>query len=580
MALSITIAGVARTARVRYRTLKVSKILNVETCSFDVYDPVRTAAALRPKNGESVLIYHDADLLFGGTIVKVGDSRPAPPNGGGALTRVTVVGYDKLFDSRRITKTFAAGQTSRAVAEAIRSQFLSLKGVTNIGDTTGGPTLPEMVFDNQTPRAALDAISALSGDVWRVNGAKQFAIGAAGSLPAPVTINDTTSVVVGGMDWERSALRKNNVLWLKTGSAPKDPVTGDPAAMPITWQEAWTGNGSKTVFYLAVRPDVVPTTVVQNGVSATVGAGVWSYDAVDNALVRSTAATAGHVITCDISVTLPAWVREMDQSILLTNGSYDPAIIEEDAIGGDGVTSIPQAINALSAELSIQTDSDRRKIVVKTRQKGFYPLQSVAVSFANRDSVSVTGTYLVHTVEITDEGVNQATANELFYTLTLYEGVTWFPSWIDLWRRRSGGTSNGGTSVGSGGVGGGASGTAGLVGTFPLMSYRDAGVMSATRIALGTTVWLNGSMVPAGATVQFRPMTRTDNSSTTVTAYLRRLTGTPADVATSSANGSTAWVEQTLSFTPIAGWHSYELQVVGSNANYSIYAIGAIDVLT
>ncbi len=467
MAVTVTIAGVSRTARVMYRSLKVSKVLNVETCSFDVYDPVKTTAAYRPQINDTVVINHDGGLLFGGTIVKVGDSRPGgDPNQGGALTRVTCDGYDKLLDKRRITKTFAAGLTTLAIAESIRSQFLSGYGITNTGATTGGPVMGELIFDMQTPRACLDALSAASGYVWRVSGAKAFAMFAAGASSGPVTLNDSNGEVVGPMNWERSATRKNNVIWMRTGSAPKMP-DGSATPMPLTWQELWTGNGSKTVFYLAVRPDTAPTTVVVNGVPATIGAGAWTYDAVDNAIVRTTAVTLGHVISCDIAVTLPAWVREMDQSILVTNGSYNPALIAEDVISGEEIQAINQAINALSAELGIQTDWDRRKMTLMTRQQGFYPLLAATVSFANRDGSTISGSYLVHSVEITDPGIKQSTADELFYKMTLFEGVTWYPSWIDLWKRRQGGGSSGGTTIGTGGGSGGTGGSSGS-GEYPV----------------------------------------------------------------------------------------------------------------
>ncbi len=456
MALTVNINASNRTSRVMYRSMSVEKVLSIETAGFDVYDPIKTTAAYRPQVGHEVTIYHGSDLLFGGEIVTVQDQRPAPDNRGGALTRVRCRGFDKFADERVVNKTFSAGQTVLAVANALVSQFLAPKGVTNISPTSGGPTLPELVFEMRSLRSCLDELTTLSGYMWRINGLKQFAMHAPGAIAGPHPISDLTNTILGALDWERSILRRNTILWMRTGSAPEGTVT------PIARVDSFTGNGAKSIFYLTARPDEAPTAVVQNGVSHPIGGGTWNYDAPDNAITRVSPATAGHAITVTYPVTPPAWVRVIDPSIIVASGSYDPALAREDVISGDTVQTIDQALDVLAAELGIQIGWDRRKINTRVRSHGWYPGQSVVVVVDNRDTAAINASYLVHTVRVTDPGITRAQADDLFYDLTLIEGGDYFPSWIDMMRRREGGSVSGGSTIGSGGSGGGGTGAAGM----------------------------------------------------------------------------------------------------------------------
>lgn len=582
--VTFTVNGVDKTHTLKLGgTWNLTKRMAQEAFNATTFAQAYTSLADVPSNGDAVLLYHNADLIFGGQVRKIRRYRM----GGDGPTAVDIIcrGWELLAEQSTMTRVIASGPLLTQ-AYALFLYYLQPKGVTWLGPTSGGPTIPEMVVTKANLADVYTRMQKLTNWMWRINGLKQLGFVDPGTLPFPKDPLLGTDFELG-VSIESDYFERATRLILTTG--------GDGEAIH---SETHIGNGSKTYFLLNVEPkpdetdeamvttSFIPTEVVVNGVTNAIGGGVWSYDTLNHAVYKSGAAVPNtHTVVVSYKIGFPATVRVWEPSLLLSTGHLDWQFVVDKQLQIGHITDVAEARAWGDVEL-LNRGGSPRTIKGKTAFPGWYPLLTGTVQIP---SDNVNASFLVQGVTIKDtDRAGRNNPNHLLYELDLIEGDTPGRNYESLFREMlAGGVSGGGgiSVAGSGGTvitpGTGGTGIAELAGTYPLHSNRDVGAYgtSGSRVALGTTVWLNGDKVPAGATVQFRVMRKTDNASTSVTAVLRRLTGTATDVATATTITSTTFVESLFSFTPISGWHSYELQVYGSDANNAVYAVAAVDVL-
>jgi hypothetical protein len=560
----------------------IDKRLTSEVFRFTIRNDRYSSLAYRPEVGDAVYaVQAGGHLVFGGQVLSTTERRAE--RDGPIEVEVEARDWSLLAQQVRLTGKLASGPIL-TTAYGLFVDWLQLKGVTWLGPTSGGPTVGDIEFRNATVAEVFSRLGKEVNYGWRINGDKELGFIAPGDLPFPFDPMEAEDFLMGSINISQVYYERATRLILTSGG------TGDANHV-----ENHTGDGVKSHFLLNVepKPDEVddamvvtsfaPTEVVVNGVTHPLNGSPWTWDPVNVAVYNSSAAVPnGHVVSVSYKISFPATVRVWEPSLLFSSGQIDVAYLVDKLLTVGQITDVAELKRWGDVEL-LNRGGQPRRIKGQTRWNGFYPLLTGTVVLPEHN---VNAEFLIESVRVHDIGIDpELTAEDLVYDLDMIEGGMPGRQWEALWSEMNGGGSGGGTQVS--GTGGTVTtpvpttSTVGvLVGTFQLHLDRTMGSYATTgaRQALGSGIWLNGDLILAGSTVQFRVLRRTDNSSTTVTAVLRRLTGTPSDVAAATATNSTTFVEATVSFTPIAGWHAYELQVYGSDANNAVYAVAAVDV--
>jgi len=527
----IAVNGIPRQDVVRYRTLQIRKDGAIESARMDFLDNDGT---LQVVDGDVLRITQDGALEFGGVVVSVRVSRVDKANPlARSLTVTTVDAQGWAFEAADITATASfPSQGMLATAEALRATYLAAKGWTNNGALSGGPVLPALTFTRQTVAAIFDELQKLSGWPWRVNGDRVMNFSAAGSIPAPVDLTSLTgSVVLTGVSWQRSRLRKATRLESTTGGSGTIPWTDSRAAL-----------GGEVMFPLYVYPtdERLPTKVDEGNTTHNIGGGRWTYRHEDATLhVAGTPVAAGVSVSTIFDVDLPATVRVFDPVTRYANGTWNFATVIDAQLQQSEQTDIRQALASASAELNTRIDNPRG-VELSTFAQGFYPWQTALVSFPER---GLSGPYLVQSTLLTDVGRRNTRPR---IDVTLLEGNAIGRDWTRYFKERSGTTGGGGNVVASGGgnppsTGGAAALPAGT--TFRIggdnvtvysvdPTFRDCPQLSPTWIGgagmTGTWIlWVPAYQLTAGV-LEFRLLnqaTQTALATLTTTAVGERLVG-------------------------------------------------------
>jgi hypothetical protein len=527
----IAVNGIPRQDVVRYRTLQIRKDGAIESARMDFLDNDGT---LQVVDGDVLRITQDGALEFGGVVVSVRVSRVDKANPlARSLTVTTVDAQGWAFEAADITATASfPSQGMLATAEALRATYLAAKGWTNNGALSGGPVLPALTFTRQTVAAIFDELQKLSGWPWRVNGDRVMNFSAAGSIPAPVDLTSLTgSVVLTGVSWQRSRLRKATRLESTTGGSGTIPWTDSRAAL-----------GGEVMFPLYVYPtdERLPTKVDEGNTTHNIGGGRWTYRHEDATLhVAGAPVAAGVSVSTIFDVDLPATVRVFDPVTRYANGTWNFATVIDAQLQQSEQTDIRQALASASAELNTRIDNPRG-VELSTFAQGFYPWQTALVSFPER---GLSGPYLVQSTLLTDVGRRNTRPR---IDVTLLEGNAIGRDWTRYFKERSGTTGGGGTVVASGGgnppsTGGAAALPAGT--TFRIggdnvtvysvdPTFRDCPQLSPTWIGgagmSGTWIlWVPAYQLTPGV-LEFRLLnqaTQTALATLTTTAVGERLVG-------------------------------------------------------
>lgn len=571
MATICTVAGVDRTAWIKRGSVSLKKATNGQD-TFSCIFVSRTAGTLyRPTENDEILYEIDGSLPcgFGGRITSVTETAVRDPDIAWAV-KVDAVNFTERFDDVLVDDEWVAnGLWDRAYHYFVNYLQPRWPNMTYGPPTSGGPSLEASVYQLRSLRDVAQEWCDITGYVFFVGGDELWNFSTPGAASGPVALSETNGALANGSA-QGVTRRRSSTIRKTRGYIRVAAPEGTPGDAELVINgETHGALGTTRELPLMHRPVVVaPTQIKINGAGAvTLPNSGYSYDASRKAIVRSSNIPPG--TTIEVVTYTTKWPITY---------VYDTQIAEireagvEDAPQG---TTLDQARQLLRAKIDTQISAVPQEAVVTTREPGFYIAMSASLNFPVR---GVSGTYWVASMDIKDDPkMHTSVAKRHWYTLHCVEGSSAHNPWQNKLRSRlsGGGSSSSGTYM-SGGGGGGA---AGLMGSYNCHTAREVGVMSSSVVTMGAAVWLNGDMVPLGYTVRLRVSVRTSNAATSVTARLRRTTGTPADVATGSASTSTSWVDQFITFTPIGGWHAYELQVSGSNANNIVFAVGGVDVL-
>jgi hypothetical protein len=283
VALTLTIGGVDKTSLLKDGSFEVEKTGPTERLQLDVLvKNDNTASAYRPVVGETVILLHNADLLGGGPIVRVEDRRLGGDTG--TVTRITVRDWLFLAEQVIIEDRYFPPTPAFELFDDLVTTYLADKGVTNIGASTGGPTLPELFVKGETLLSVFLQMTEQTGYPFRINAEKECALVEPGSLPGPVTL--TVSNILDGLTWTKDELIQANRLHLTTG-------TPEAGAGPITFFETHIADGTMACFPVNVIPN--RTLVGRINLEAGYTAGATSIALKD--------LTPGMVIVADNSLT-------------------------------------------------------------------------------------------------------------------------------------------------------------------------------------------------------------------------------------------------------------------------------------
>src|SRR5690606_19537848 len=114
-----------------------------------------------PAHGDTVRASFSEDLEFGGVVKRLVRTRLRQR----AAIKVECQGW--AFDaSVRITRTVEADTLLLDLAYDLYTTYLAPRGWTWIGDTDGGPALPELTFEKLALYSVFDQLTKQSGYPW------------------------------------------------------------------------------------------------------------------------------------------------------------------------------------------------------------------------------------------------------------------------------------------------------------------------------------------------------------------------------------------------------------------------------
>jgi hypothetical protein len=567
VAVVITIAGTDRTAAVRRSSLRIDKDDAVETASFTTFSRDLTSSAYRPALGDTVRITQDSALLFGGTIDEVRDRASDGLNHGATEVECRATGYHVLPQRVLVTATYDAGEGAYKVYADLCALLTTYYGVTNVGATTGGLTLPALTWDHVTVAEALQQLNTITAGLgtpyaWRINGDKNFAAGLLGAESAP-TFTAANATVIRTFGWQASQAMTLTRAWAKVGQSG----TG-------VWNRAqtWTGDGSRVNFYLDCAPGIAPTEVTEDGTPVSVPSATWTYDSTRVRLVRSSALGSGVTLQAIYPVYYPAYCRAEDESAI------DSGDLTEAIYSYPDVIDLDQGVALAAGHLAQQASSPKR-VRLQTREVNVYPMCTSTVTFTDR---LISGSYLTRRVSISDLGVTGTASEGLLYDVELWQTTSLGGSWLDWWRQRVP-PMTGGAAVITTGSGGGTTSVTIVQGTG--VCYLGGSRLVAVQTGAGTYVThpeyvdviLDSTKAPA--TLYCNVEVKSSSGSVTVTPRIVSGSGDWSDqttVGTGTASSATSWSWQSIEVTTRAGTYAYRLQLAASAANTDVWVAGAV----
>lgn len=529
MAVSFEINGVDRLAYLRDGSGNVDKIGGIEVFDFELWDRTSPGAgAYRPTRGQSVRIEHDSDLLFGGEVVNVLESAIVNEDGATVtVLRVTAVGRERAAERILIDRLTITGGDVLEIADDLCSTYLAPFGITNIGATSGGPTVPTIEVDHQTLAAVFARLQQHSGYVARINGDDEFALVAPGDLTG-TAITTSNARTVERLTVETSGVERVTRLFFQTGGSGT-----------ITHTESRVGDGTARVFPLNVEPTVIPTEVDENGTIYALPSATWTYNADLKAIVRASALGNGTPVSVSYAVDLPAWGRAWDTSTTDSTGAWTASALVDGVVHLGDLTDVVEATAWARAEVARRV-SEPQVVRVSTTTPGYYPLQQIGITLTD---LGVSGTFLVQQVR-----VRILTADEVIYDLTCIEGDDMGRTWLDYYRERPASTG-GGIVVASTGGGGSVSGTASLQ-RIPLGgdNYRGDRPSDWTDIPNAIPIRFGGAAMAGTWTLRvYRRVTSTTSPATNVDVRLYDVTSATT-LATIAGTSATTFTVGTTTF--------------------------------
>ncbi len=399
-----------------------------------VEDDDSTASAYRPTVGQSIVLSDGSTTLFSGTILSLHDLPVIAP-AKGTLVEIDAVDKTEVLDRTRINRSFSSGQTLKQVLQSIFSTELSGSSLSLDASQANGPTLGDLTFDNVTLTDAFNQLSTITSYVWRGKPDGTVRFFTIGTLTASYSLTSSNKKDVGGVSWTQTRGAYANRVRLKFGTATQ--VDKTDTFTTTTGQTSWaltykiaTATGRGYIIENTGSGDV-QRLVSRYGVDAAPPGG-YQIDKATSTLHRTSAPTAGTVITITYPAQFPDEVTVNDTALQATDGIYAAEYSNE------AIFDLSQATDYANGLLA--RDKTTPKIVeVSTREGMVYPGDTITLTYTAR---TISGSYLITGLSITDDIDGRPK-----YRLTCASGTQAPGAWLDFWRGVTGGTSTAGGSV-------------------------------------------------------------------------------------------------------------------------------------
>lgn len=545
MATVCTVAGVARTDRVKRGTVSITKVPNGRDTFSCVFVSKSAASIYRPVEGDKITYSIEGSIPagFGGTIVSVEETAVQDPDVAWAC-RVDAVNFSEYLDLIMVDDVWPAnGLWDRVYYYWLNYISPRFPTITYGGATSGGDPLPASTYSLMTLQDVFEEWAQFTGKFFNIGGDELLAWGTPGGVSGPVVLSESNGGLQNGSS-QGIKRRRKRLTWYTRGymkvSAPEG--TAQDAEVTIN-NETYTASGVVGEFPLKNRPvTTAPTQIQINGAGAiTLPSGGYSYDASKKAIVKTlpypTAGTTINVV--QYKTKYPITVVYDDQKTQIRE-----TIIDDAASG----TTLAQAYEIAKYTVQESSSTPPTEAEVKTRENGFYIGMAVALNFARRN---VVGSYWVTQIQIRDiENIKPTNAKRHWYVLTCTEGTYKTNPWQkDLKRKLGGGSGSSGSSIPSGSVGT-PGGTGAISPLFAggrndvVVDNNGAGVW--TDIPFAVPMLIGGTGWPAQLRLQAYVYVL--NSGTSMTLRVLEA-GTANVLATTSATNVTSVAALTATFT-------------------------------
>jgi hypothetical protein len=506
---------------------------------------VRDGDSYRPTVRDEVVFVDDGVTMFGGIVFSVKETDVI--NYKHCDLDLDCVGYEVFADNVLFNGILGPDTLEDMLTDLIAN--LSPHGISVDAAQVTGDSLDAVTLPFTTVRQGLDQLATLSGWNWKFQFDKTVIMEDPGTVGAPFALTDTNSTILA-LEHTKSLAKYVNEVWVRFGGDQQRDVT-----------DAFLGDGVTTAFELHYPVATVPATVVENGVTYSIGgAGGWTYAPTPTPqIVKSSAPTNGHVITTTFTAQFPGAVFQRDAGEYATNGPWTIVIDYPD------IVEWSQASNAAAGELARRVGVVRR-LRATTPTPGLEPGMTVSVTATKRDLSSVN--FLIERVSIRHQTKERDGGHLFFYEIEALEGNQYQQNWIEYFRALQRGAGSG---VAGGVSGGGGSTTTTVRGAFWGGSRQFGWQTGSWEDAID---WLPISIDgTSGVPVTIRVEQRTEDSGTSVQVRIVKVSDSSV-MATGATSTSTSWDQELLTFTPSSGATDYKLQVLGSNATNQVFAIG------
>lgn len=412
--MQVLIGGVDRSADIVRSSLSIADAVNQRsTASFIMED-----SAGQPEVGQDILIYDDAELIFGGSIDEP-ENEGLP---GGAISyQVSCVDHHEKADRRLVAEVYENWLAGDIVKD-LRAKYLNDEGIT-VGTIQDGQIINKAVFNYIPASQSLDELSEITGFQWLIRPNKQLDFFERGTFATPFDIDDTSRVDNFRIRRHRQEYR--NRQYLRAG---QDVTT--------VQTRTFKGDGETQVFTVELPLAKVPTVKV-NGVTKTVGIREvetgkdWYWQKNDKTISQDkdgTKLTSADTLTIEFQGFYPLIIVAEDPEEINNRQSTE---------GGTGIYEAIEekaSIDTRDAALDYTNGLLRRyarigKVVTfNTSQAGLKPGMLLSVT---RTDHGVSGQMLISRVTITDPG---RADGELSYAIECLDGEA-VGGWINFFKK-------------------------------------------------------------------------------------------------------------------------------------------------
>jgi hypothetical protein len=418
MAWKLTIAGAEQTTQIwRGEPVTFDRTLNERATASFACRP-----SLLPSRLAEVILYAQDGTtpLFGGLIQPGGRSgKPVSRVSSSMRTSIECGDFFMYLDWVYVSLAYTDGPTLKAVLADIVDELDASLGVTLDAGQVDGPTLEPFAWVNKKASEAVRELSERTGYVAQMSPGKALRMQTPGTEAAPFSITDA-AWHCDELEWADVADVAYNTVVLSCG----------PSGTGV-YEQRWTVAGAETSWVAdlpAPGPGGYWHVFVNETEFYTIGTatdpGQFNWDWATHTLTRNTAPalTAGDVIRMPYTVQFPFVVRE-------TSGATPPV---ELLLAYPDVTEYHHAVEIAEGLLTRLNQPTAREITIYTREHGLAPGQALTVDL---DARGVSGSFVITAISAT-----LTTDRQWYYVVTAIESSTYAGSYLDEWRRMSGGT--------------------------------------------------------------------------------------------------------------------------------------------